>query len=340
MSLDGHRARLLSARRIAIVRTDRLGDMVLTLPMFAALRARCPEAELHLLCRRYAVPLADGLPIVDRVHSVDEMPKGIGSVLGRGGFDVVFLPHMRGSDCWQAWRAGVPLRVGSAYRWYSSLLNHRIHDHRSEARFHEAEYNTRLIESVLGEKVPTVLQRPRLEAAAEAAVARRLAAAGILPGERIMVLHPGTGGSSFDWPAERLGALGARLAQEPRTRIIVSGIGSERALCDAAMGAMDPEVRALSVCGELSLPEMIALLDRSTLLAANSTGVLHVAAALGTPVLGFYPLSASHSPARWGPYTKRAAVLTPPPEAPDAMELITVEEALAAARKLLSETPR
>jgi ADP-heptose:LPS heptosyltransferase len=171
-------------------------------------------------------------------------------------------------------------------------------------------------------------------------VARRLAAAGILPGERIMVLHPGTGGSSFDWPAERLGALGARLAQEPRTRIIVSGIGSERALCDAAMGAMDPEVRALSVCGELSLPEMIALLDRSTLLAANSTGVLHVAAALGTPVLGFYPLSASHSPARWGPYTKRAAVLTPPPEAPDAMELITVEEALAAARKLLSETPR
>ncbi|MEO8030300.1 MAG: glycosyltransferase family 9 protein [Gemmatimonadota bacterium] len=337
---DGHRARLLAARRIAVVRTDRLGDMVLTLPMLAALRHRCPDAELHLLCRRYAVPLASGLPIVDQVHSVDELPHGMGEVLARGAFDVVFLPHMRGADCWQAWRAGIPLRVGSAYRWYSSLLNHRIRDHRSEARFHEAEYNTRLIASVLGEAVPTVLQRPSVEPEADAELARRLSGAGVDSGETIVVLHPGTGGSSIDWPAERFGKLGARLAEAPGIRLLVTGVEAERQLCQTTVAAAGSAGKALSLCGELTLPVMIALLNRATMLAANSTGVLHVAAALGTPVLGFYPLSASHSPARWGPYTTRAAVLTPPANREDDMELISVDTALSAARRLLAETAR
>ncbi len=340
MTTDGHRGRLLRARRIGVVRTDRLGDMVLTLPMFAALRARCPEAELHLLCRRYAVPLAEGLSIVDRIHSVDELPHGISSVLDSERFDVIFLPHMRGSDCWNVRRAGVPLRVGSAYRWYSWLLNHRIRDHRSEARFHEAEYNTRLIESVLGEKVPTVLQRPRVDAVAAARLAERLSEKGVGPASDLIVLHPGTGGSSYDWPAERFGLLGAALAGEPRVRVVVTGIESERALSEQVVRAGGPAAAAVSLCGELDLTEMIALLDRATMLAANSTGVLHVAAALGTPVLGFYPLSASHSPARWGPYTSRAVVVSPPADQPDAMELITVEAALSAARRLLSETAR
>ncbi|HTO73026.1 MAG TPA: glycosyltransferase family 9 protein [Gemmatimonadales bacterium] len=340
MATDGHRGRLLRARRIGIVRTDRLGDMVLTLPMFAALRTRCPEAELHLLCRRYAVPLAEGLSIIDRIHSVDELPNGIGSVLDGERFDVVFLPHMRGADCWKVRRAGVPLRVGSAYRWYSWLLNHRIRDHRSEAKFHEEEYNTRLIESVLGEKVATVLQRPVVNAAAAARVAERLAGKGIGPENGLIVLHPGTGGSSYDWSAERFGLLGAALAGGAGTRIVVTGIESERALCETVERAAGSAARVVSLCGELDLTEMIALLDRTTMLAANSTGVLHVAAALGTPVLGFYPLSASHSPARWGPYTSRAVVVSPPADQPDAMELITVEAALNAARRLLSETAR
>jgi ADP-heptose:LPS heptosyltransferase len=232
----------------------------------------------------------------------------------------------------------VKLRVGSAYRWYSWLLNHRIRDHRSEARFHEAEYNTRLIESVLGEKVPTALQRPRVDGAAAGRIEDKLRGKGIEPAHGLIVLHPGTGGSSYDWPAERFGMLGAALAGEPGARIVVTGIESERALCEAVVRASGPAVPAISLCGELNLTEMIALLDRTRMLAANSTGVLHVAAALGTPVLGFYPLSASHSPARWGPYTSRAAVVSPPADQPDAMELITVEAALTGARRLLSET--
>lgn len=334
------RALLLAARRIAVVRDDALGDLVLVLPMFSVLRAHCPGAELHLLCRRYAFPLTDGLPTVDRVHLVDEVPGGVGAVLAAGGFDAVFLPRINDVVCWSAWRAGIPLRVGSAYRWYSLLLSHRVKDHRRVSRYHEAEYNTRMIGSVLGETVPTALVRPRVDPDARERVLRRLSAAGVTADDRIVLLHPGSGGNTPEWPAECFGALGALLGAEAGLRIVVTGVESERARCDAVVAAAGDPVRAISLVGALGLPEMIALLDRSALLVANATGVLHIAAALGTPVLGLYPREpAWQSAVRNGPYTTRARVLTPPASAPKEMSLITPEDAVAPARELLGLAP-
>lgn len=330
------RALLLAARRIAVVRPDALGDLVLVLPMFSVLRERCPGAELHILCRRYAIALTDGLPVLDRVHLVDEVAGGVGAVLAAGGFDAVFLPRIRDVDCWSAWRAGIPLRVGSAYRWYSPLLSHRVKDRRKVSRYHEAEYNTRMIGSVLGETVPTALVRPWVAPGARESVLRRLSAAGVTGNDRIVVLHPGSGGNSIEWPAERFGALGALLAAQAGIRIIVTGVESERARCEALVAAAGERVRAISLVGELELPEMIALLDRSALLVANSTGVLHIAAALGTPVLGLYPREpAWMSAARNGPYSTRARVLMPPASDPTDMRCITPEDAVVPARELL-----
>ncbi|MGH7735605.1 MAG: glycosyltransferase family 9 protein, partial [Gemmatimonadales bacterium] len=121
MSPKRARSRLLAARRIAVLRDDALGDLVLTLPMFSVLRARCPDAQLHLLCRRYVGALVAGSPVIDQVHFVDTITGGVGAVLAGGGFDALFLPRIRDVDCWGAWRAGIPLRVGSGYRWYSFL---------------------------------------------------------------------------------------------------------------------------------------------------------------------------------------------------------------------------
>ena len=319
-----------------MVRDDALGDLVLALPMFSVLRAHCPGAELHLLCRRYAIALTDGLPVLDRVHLVDEVAGGVGEVLAAGGFDAVFLPRINDAVCWSAWRAGIPLRVGSAYRWYSLLLSHRVKDHRRVSRYHEAEYNTRMIGSVLGETVPTALVRPRVDPAARESVRLRLAAAGVSADDRIVILHPGSGGNTPEWPAECFGALGALLGADPGLRIVVTGVESERARCAALVAAAGDRVRLIPLVGELGLPEMIALLDRSVLLVANATGVLHIAAALGTPVLGLYPREPGwRSPARNGPYTTRARVLTPPVSTPTEMRGITPEEALAPARELL-----
>ncbi|MGH7589836.1 MAG: glycosyltransferase family 9 protein, partial [Gemmatimonadales bacterium] len=169
----------------------------------------------------------------------------------------------------------------------------------------------------------------------------KLIAAGVAPDERVVVLHPGSGGNSIEWPPECFGALGARLGADAGVRIVVTGIERERALCDMVVATAGAAVGAIPLAGQLELSELVALLDRSALVVANSTGVLHVAAALGVPVLGLYPFAPpALSAARWGPYTERAAVLTPPAEAPGEMTRITPDAAEAAARRMLAGRPR
>lgn len=322
------RERLRAARRIAVVRTDRLGDLVLTLPMFAALRAHCRGARLLLACRDYAAPVGEAAAVIDEVHRVDRTPGGLRALLR--GCDAAFFPRAQPGEAWQGWIARVPLRVGTAYRWYGWMYSHRVHDHRSEGRFHEAEYNTRMVGSALGVPVATEMPALRVEPAAGAALGALLEQEGIAPKEPLLVIHPGSGGSSRDWPADRFGAAAAQLGPALGARVVVTGTAPEAPACAAAAAACPGSV---SLCGRLALPQLMALAARSALLVANSTGVLHLAAALGCPVVGLYPNARPMAPGRWRPWSERAAALAPG-DGSDAMERITVAEVVAAGRRV------
>jgi len=323
---------IVTAKRIAVVRTDRLGDMVLTLPMCAALRRECPQTEIILITRSYVAPLLYQCSALDETIFADTQDE-VSSAIRNGKFDAIFFPRPQFSEYWAAFRARILVRVGSGYRWYSFLLTHKQYDHRKTAEFHEAEYNTRLIEGVLGRKVKTTLLRPTMHPASEATIQKLLHTHGIennLP----IIIHPGSGASAVDWPIEKFGALACELIASTSHPIVITGISNERHLCEQIMKKC-PE--AINLCGELPLPDMIALLDRAALLIANSTGVLHVAAALGTPVVGLYPQTAQMSASRWGPYTDRAIVLTPPlgETVNDDMNTITTQEVVSAVHRLL-----
>lgn len=319
---------LRAARRIAVVRTDRLGDLVLTLPMFTALRAHCPGARLELLCRDYAAPVGEAAAAVDAVHRVDRTPGGLRALLR--GCDAAFFPRAEPAEAWEGWRAHVPLRVGTAYRWYGWMYTHRVHDHRSEGRFHEAEYNTRMVGSVLGSPVATAMPALRIAPAAAADVRAILAAHGIAADEPLLVVHPGSGGSSREWPADRFGAAAAQLGPGLGARVVVTGTAPEAAACAAVLAACPA---AVSLCGRLTLPQLMALAARAALLVANSTGVLHLAAALGCPVVGLYPNARPMAPARWRPWSERAGALAPA-DGSDTMERITVAEVVEAGRRV------
>jgi ADP-heptose:LPS heptosyltransferase len=100
--------------------------------------------------------------------------------------------------------------------------------------------------------------------------------------------------------------------------------------------------------GKCTLKELAALIGASSLFVSNSTGPLHLAVAMGTPVVGLYPQHTAMSAKRWGPYTGNSAVFVP--ERPldcntcvehnsacECMATITVEAVLAAARSLLAK---
>lgn len=317
--------------------------------MLSALRRCFPEARLTLLVRRYAGAIVEHHPLVEEILWYDEGDRmvewrAMRRVLREGRFDAAVVVYPTFRLAWIVFAAGIPLRVGTGYRLYSAFFNRRVYDHRKDARMHEVEYNLRLLEPLgcAAAGPPEFL----LEVQAEAACSMRriLAQCGLGPEERLAVLHPGSGGSAREWSPEHFGRTGAILA-EGGYRVVVTGTGSEREkaerVCKAGGG------RPVSLAGRLTLPELTALLGTARLLVANSTGPVHLAAALGTPVVGLYPQHAPMSARRWGPWTDRKAVFVPrkDPVCRDCrggrdscpcMDSITPQEVAAAALRLLA----
>ncbi|GIV54946.1 MAG: ADP-heptose--LPS heptosyltransferase II [Candidatus Kapaibacterium sp.] len=309
MTLERARQVLARAHRIGIVRTDHLGDMVLTLPLARVLREEYPHAEIAVVAHSRTAPLIEGTPVVDRYCYVDQTP--LGSLLEGMPCDAIFFPRARADEVWHAWKHRVPLRVGTAYRWWSFLYSVRIREHRSRALFHEAAYNVRMLESITGRQYAVALVPPVVRASAQAAVAQRLVAAGIGQSDRLIVLHPGGRGSAPRWQNFPALALLLDAMLEDPWRLVVTGTPAEAASCSAIANQVQ---RAVNLCGALSLAELIALLARASLVVANSTGVLHIAAALGTPVVGLFPAQPpALSPSRWGPLVNPAIVLAATP---------------------------
>jgi heptosyltransferase-3 len=303
--------------RILVVRTDRLGDVILTLPMLALLRTRYPDAYLGMLLSRYTGEIVRNHPHVNVLLWNDEggQPRPAADIVREiraQRFDTVFLVHPTPRLAWIMVRAGIQVRIGTGYRYYSVLFTHRVFEHRKDARHHELEYNLRLL-SALDPSISVDGVTPEfgivLPPEAMRTVDSLLSEKGVASEEPFVVLHPGSGGSAREWPLDRFGALGGRLARDRGVRIIVTGGRGEDASVSRVVAAAGD--RAVPLCGVLTLPELAALYARASLVVANSTGPLHLAAALGTPVVGIYPQLTPMSPARWGPYTEKKRVLVP-----------------------------
>lgn len=296
------------AQKIGIVRTDRLGDVVLTLPLARALKEAFPAAEVAFIAHRRVAPLVEGCGVVDRCFYVDQVP--LVTLFRREQFDVAFFPRARPEEVWYAWRAGIPLRIGTAYRWWSMLYNVRIHDHRSDAIFHEAEYNVRMLEHITQQRYRVELVPPPVADIARTAATTLLRQAGWHENEPFIVLHPGGSGSAPQWT--KFPVLAQLLAQMlPGYRIVVTGTGAEEALCRKIVAAVGSVV---NLCNRTSLEQLIAVLEKAAAVVANSTGVLHIAAALRRPVVGLYVAEPpALSPARWGPLAPNRYVLAATP---------------------------
>ncbi len=308
------KSRAGGSRRILVIRTDRLGDVILTLPMLPLLREWFPDAHLAMMLNRYTGEVVRGNPslneiIWDDVGGRQESFPRLLSAIRAQNFDTAFVVHPTPRLAWLVARAGIPIRIGSGYRAYSFLFNRKIFEHRKDARFHELEYNLHMLGAVqpgfTGEGI-----RPRfdiqIDPIARSAVRGRLGPSSA--GKPLIVLHPGSGGSARDWPPGHFARLAAAIAGEGRYRLAVTGGKAEADLVRMVGEAGKTE---LMFAGTLSIPELAALLADAKVVVGNSTGPLHLAAAVGTRVVGLYPQLRAISAARWGPYTERKRVFVP-----------------------------
>jgi heptosyltransferase-3 len=342
---------LTNPSRILVVRTDRLGDVVLTLPVFNALRRCFPGAHLAMLAGRYAGAIVEGYAHVDEILWYDD-PGGLVpfrrmmACLRAGRYDAAVIVHPTLRLALLAFLSRIPVRVGTGYRYYSLLFNRRVYTHRKTAERHEVEYNLDLLSplgcaAAPGKPLDVPLHIPP---GARERGAKLLEKAGVTG--RFVVIHPGSGGSAREWPIGNFGLLARRIIEGMNLAVVVTGTGREFERGEDVVRAVSG--RAANLSGQLSLKELAALLEKASLLVVNSTGPLHVGVAVGTPVVGLFPQIPVMGPRRWGPFTDNARVLVPekPPDCHECaggtgvpcacMASITVETAYAAASDLLA----
>jgi len=280
-------------QRITVVRQDRLGDLVLTIPAVHALGQAYPEAEISLMVGEAVAPLAR---MVDGVAAVAEVDSGSDRTrqrLQRLNPDLLICISRDRRMPWAGWRQGVRHTVGPGRRFYSPLFERPVSESRRAGRRHEVEYALSFAHRAGAGGGPARFPI-RLPATAESESSRWLADRGI--DDRYVVLHPGTGGSCPAWPVEHFAQLYRGLIAAGVATVLTHGPGDAEVVSGFTQRSGTPSWFG----GEI--PALAGLLRRAALVVSNSTGPLHLAAALGTATLALHAPWPTCGAQRWGPY--------------------------------------
>lgn len=293
----------MPVNNILVVRTDRLGDVLLTTPLSTALKKQFPMAHITWLVKPYTAPLLDQNPDVDRVI-IDrgQRMSDLIAELRAYSFDAAIVAYPRWRAAWSLWRAGIPQRIGPVSKWYSLFFNRRIYQHRSRGEKHEADYNLELLSpfGIAFKRYPT---RFVLSPAEREKARKTLESFRITFKKPVVILHPGSGGSSARWPLSHFMQLGDRLQSFGCDVVVTSGPGE-----DYQYKMIDNmhRIPVFIAAGSVNLREFSAILSCGNLMVSNSTGPLHIAVALAVPTVSVYSALVTCHPKRWGPYPSYA----------------------------------
>ncbi len=299
------------ARRVLAVRLDSLGDVLMTTPAFAAIKA-ATGAELTVLTSASGADAARLSPDVDDVIVYDApwmkaaQPKGDGEServmaerLRARGFDaaVIFTVYSQNPlpAALLCHVADVPLRLAHCRENPYQLLTDWVKEPEPEKQLrHEVQRQLDLVREVGWRIQDEHLRLTPPEGAPERAAAL-LEASGIDIERPWAVVHPGASAPSRRYPPDRFAAVVRALVREHGWQIVLTGSQSELSLVQAVRA--EAGVAAVSLAARLDVGTLAALLARASLLISNNTGPVHVAAAVGTPVVDLYALTnPQHTP--------------------------------------------
>ncbi len=307
----------IDLQRILLIRTDRIGDVVLTAPMASILKREYPQAEIVFMARRYTAAILEYHRDIDHVLVYDPEGKhrgwkghlALAGELQSWHFDIAFLFYPTFPLAWSLFQAGIPRRVAMGFRWYAPLfINWKVYEHRKHSIKHELEYNLGLLEKFVEHRPGEIafhFQIPRSMATWREEFLQRLGIGG-----DYAILHPGNGGSAPNLSVKQYQHLLRELLDKTTMVVFLTGSPEEKILGDQILTGIDT-MRVYDLIGKLSLKELIACIAGARLFLSSSTGPLHIANAFGIPVLAFYCPAVSCSPRRWGPYHQMNWVLTP-----------------------------
>ena len=296
-------------RKILIFRTDRIGDLVMTLPAIKLLRERYPEAKLHLVAGRWNEPILNYVKYFDLIHfwspswiSRGEESDSILRLCSRAiqirkeqyDLSIDFTSDVRINLL--MWLSGAKKRIGYSDSGGGAFLTETVED----GGIHRVEQNMEPLKTLGIVEKDYV---PKLEGTIqfENGIGKTL---GAFDGKDIngnitqyIIIHPWGGRPVKTWRMEKYAGLAKMIREKLKIDIIITGSGQDYALCEAIKEKSG--ISVLNLAGKLTFEQMMRAMKSALVFISPDTGPMHIAAALGAPTVTLFGPS---DPAKYGPY--------------------------------------
>lgn len=303
------------------------------MPAVQQLRREYPDIHLTMLVKPGLKAIWKMHPAPDEVLVQGKTAQTI-HMLQQSQYDRVYIFPNSFRSAYLPFRAGIPRRIAARGEWRRLMLTEIVHTGSGHQQF---EYM-----SILGLQGDPDTPQIQVPQAALKAVKKQLPRSGARP---VITLLPGAArGPAKRWPPESFIALAKTLRSSLNATVVLGGGPDDSEACAKIAAAAGPEV--LSLAGKTSIPEWAALLQMSDCVVANDSGGMHLACAVGTPVVGIFGIT---DPLKTGPLGKNIVlqkselqsrdIKRNSKEAVRALAAIEPEEVFSAVEQLLADGP-
>ncbi|MFA9221815.1 MAG: glycosyltransferase family 9 protein [Sediminibacterium sp.] len=274
--------------RIAVSRTDSIGDVIVTLPLCGFIKKHSPNTRIVFIGRSYTQAIVEACPFVDEFLNFDKRAESNLKVEAC----VFAFPDAEVMQWVKA--QGVKRRIATGSRIASwKFANYRVFFSRKNSDLHEAQLNFHLLYPFGVKDIPTLekirawhVLKPQVESPIQ-----------LEPNKRSVVFHMLSKGSALNWSLNQYQELAA-LFPPANFNIYITGTEEEGVRIRKDF-QFDSHI--IDLTGKLSLPQLIAFISSCETLVAASTGPLHIASAVGIRAIGLYPSKRPMHPGRWMP---------------------------------------
>lgn len=298
-------------QKIIISRTDKIGDVILTLPMAGVIKAHFPSAQIFFLGRKLVRPIIETSKNIDKFIDwgelenlpTNEQVKQFQNL----NADVILHVFPNAQIAKIAKKSKIPLRIGTGHRIYHLwTCNKPLFYSRKKSNLHESQLNLKLL-APLG--INPEYSTEQLADHYEMQIIPE-------PNEEIkqwlsdthfnLILHPKSKGSAREWGLDNFSRL-IELLPKDQYKIFITGTLEEQEELKHFLA--NHREHCTDLTGKLSMSELIAFINQADGLVAASTGPLHIASALGKTAIGIFPPIRPMHPGRWAPIGNNAHYL-------------------------------
>ena len=325
-----------SIQKILVTRTDKLGDVILTLPLISELKRNFPESKITFLVSNFVKDLIEIFKGVDEIIFIEEFQSFKSKIryFKNQKFDVAINVFPRFVLAFSFLISGIKIRIGSGYRWYSFLYNKRINEHRKYAEKHESDYNLNLLKPLI--QNINYEKKYYFKYSQEEFLNLQKKLQGFDFQKKFIIIHPSSKGSAVDLPLDKITNLCSEILKYFKDfNVVLTGTKDDINTTGEIINSVISEERnrIFNLAGLLNLKELMILIDNSSLFISNSTGPVHIAGALNKNIIGFYPSKIPMNPERWKPLSENTVIISP--KGTNDMNSISIKEILDAIETFL-----